>query len=188
MTTESDRRLDADLLTRSGRGDAAAFAQLYDRFSPALYSLVLRMVREETEAEDVLQEGFSHIWQRAATYDSQRSSAFTWAVMVFRHKAIDRLRLHQRPERNLGEMAQPRHFAETDDASAGEPAMRELRMRVRSALAHISDEQKQALELAVFSELRHEEIAERLGAPLGTVKTRIRRGLLRLREALRHVS
>lgn len=184
----SERQLDADLLLRTARGDEEAFAQLYDRFSPGLYSLVLRMVHDEREAEDVLQDGFSHIWRRAATYDPERSSAFTWAVMVLRNKAIDRLRVRYRLERTAAKAAEEsRHVPDSDEAAALEPAMREQRRMIRAALTGIPAEQKEAIELAFFNGLTHEQIAAKLATPLGTIKARIRRGLLRLRDALKEV-
>jgi RNA polymerase sigma-70 factor (ECF subfamily) len=186
---DPERRLDSELLVRVGAGDEAAFAQLYDRFAPGLYSLILKMVRDEKEAEDVLQEGFTHVWRRATTYDPKRSSAFTWAVMVFRHKAIDRLRSRQRRER-LTERAggDPLQAPDTDTRSAEAPAMHEEVAMVRLALDQIPADQKQAVELAFFGGLTHEEIAVRLGTPLGTIKARIRRGLLRLRDFLKEVA
>lgn len=191
MTPPSDasRQLDADLLQRVAGGDEVAFAQLYDRFSPGLYSLVHRVLRDEKEAEDVVQEGFAHVWRRAETYDAARSSAFTWAVMIFRNKAIDRLRHRQRRARTLdGAATEALHFPQQDDRSAAAPAFREQQTAVRSALAQIPAEQKEAVELAFFNGLTHEEIAERLAAPLGTIKARIRRGLLKLRDFLKEAA
>ncbi|MEP6671282.1 MAG: sigma-70 family RNA polymerase sigma factor [Chthoniobacter sp.] len=186
---ESDRQIDAQLLARIATGDEAAFGALYDRFSPGLFSFVLKMTRDEKEAEDVLQEGFAHIWRRATTYDPARSSPFTWAVMILRHKAIDRLRVRQRLDRTIEKATvEFSHFPETDDTSAGEAERRDEGALIRSALVQIPAEQKQAVELAFFSGLTHEQIAEKLGAPLGTIKARIRRGLLKLREFLEEVA
>jgi len=188
-TKEADRQLDAQLLVRIASGDEVAFGALYDRFSPGLYSFILKMVRDEKEAEDVLQEGFAHIWRRASTYDPARSSAFTWAVMILRNKAIDRLRVRQRIERTMEKATvEFSHFAETDEVSAGEAERREDGALVRSALKEIPEEQKQAVELAFFGGLTHEQIAEKLGAPLGTIKARIRRGLLKLRDFLKEAA
>ena len=188
-TTDPERRLDSELLVRVGSGDEAAFAQLYDRFAPGLYSLVLKIVRDEKEAEDVLQEGFAHVWRRATSYDPARSSAFTWAVMVFRHRAIDRLRGRQRRERVVERAGDdPLQSPSSDTQSAEVPAMHEEVTMVRLALDQIPAEQKQAVELAFFAGLTHEEIAERLATPLGTIKARIRRGLLRLRDFLKEVA
>jgi len=186
---ENDRQIDAQLLARIAAGDEAAFGALYDRFSPGLFSFVLKMNHDEKEAEDVLQEGFAHIWRRAATYDPARSSPFTWAVMILRNKAIDRLRVRQRQERTVEKAVHEfNHFPEADEAAAGEPERRDQGALVRSALAQIPAEQKQAVELAFFGGLTHEQIAEKLGAPLGTIKARIRRWLLKLREFLQEVA
>jgi RNA polymerase sigma-70 factor (ECF subfamily) len=188
-TQESERQIDAQLLARIAAGDEAAFGKFYDRFSPGLYSFVLKMTRDEKEAEDVFQEGFAHVWRRATTYDPARSSPFTWAVMIFRNKAIDRLRVRQRMSRTIEKATTEfSHFPEADEAAAGEAERRDQGALVRSALTQIPAEQKQAVELAFFSGLTHEQIADQLGAPLGTVKARIRRGLLKLREFLQQVA
>lgn len=185
---ENDRQFDAQLLSRVAGGDEAAFGALYDRFSPGLYAFILRMTQDEKETEDVLQEGFTHIWRRAATYDPARSSPFTWAVMILRNKAIDRMRVRQRMQRTVeSAAAEPNRFPDSDETAAGEPERREQGAMVRSALTQIPAEQKQALELAFFTGLTHEQIADKLGAPLGTVKARIRRGLMKLREFLEGV-
>lgn len=183
---EADRQIDAQLLVRIASGDEVAFGALYDRFSPGLYSFILKMLRDEREAEDVLQEGFAHIWRRASTYDPARSGAFTWAVMILRNKAIDRLGVRQRIERTFEKATiEFSHFPEADESSAGEAERRDQGALVRSALQEIPEEQKQAVELAFFTGLTHEQIAEQLGAPLGTIKARIRRGLLKLRDFLK---
>ncbi len=185
-TSDASRQLEAALLQRIAAGDELAFAQFYDRFSPGLYSLVYRVLRDEKESEDVLQEGFAHVWRRAETYDPARSSAFTWAVMVFRNKAIDRLRLRMRRARTLdGAAEEALRFPQQDDRSAGIAELREQQSTVRAALTQIPAEQREAVELAFFGGLTHEEIAEQLAAPLGTIKARIRRGLLKLRETLK---
>lgn len=191
MTPPSDpeRRIDSELLVRVGAGDEAAFTQLYDRFAPGLYSLMLKMVRDEREAEDVLQEGFTHVWRHAKTYDPARSSAFTWAVMVFRNKAIDRMRGRQRRDRVVDRAGDDPTLSQgSDTRSAEAPTMHEEVAMVRAALEQISADQKQAIDLAFFGGLSHEEIAERLATPLGTIKARIRRGLLRLRDFLKEVA
>jgi RNA polymerase sigma-70 factor (ECF subfamily) len=183
--SEVERQLEAQLLTQVAKGDQLAFAQIYDRFSSGLYSLALRMVNDATEAEDVLQETFNQIWQKAPTFDAARSSAFTWAVMILRHKAIDRLRARKRLQRTTDKAIDLNFFPSVDDASAAKPMQLELHQRVRAALDQIPDEQKQAIGLAFFTELTHEEIAAQLNQPLGTVKARIRRGLLRLRDFMK---
>ena len=184
----ADRAFDAQLLARTAAGDESAFAALYDRFAPGLFSMIVKMTRDEKEAEDVLQEGFTHIWRRAATYDPARSSPFTWAVMILRHKAIDRLRVRQRLDRTLEKATvEFAHFPEADDVSAGDAVRHDDGAQVRAALGQIPAEQRRAVELAFFSGLTHEQIAEQLATPLGTIKARIRRGLLKLRDVLKEV-
>lgn len=183
---EIDRQAEAELLTRVGRADQAAFAQLYDRLAPALYSFVLRMLQDEMEAEEVVQDGFSEVWRRAATYDPARASVFSWAAMIFRNRAIDRIRSRQRIARTLDRLSEEPEPRQEGDASS-ESFFRERQVQVRAALADLPSEQKVAVQLAFFDGLTHEEIATRLQSPLGTVKARIRRGLLRLRDRLEEV-
>lgn len=185
----ADRQLEVELLARTANGDQSAFAMLYDRFAPGLFSMTVKMMHDEKEAEDVLQEGFSQIWRRAASYDPTRSSPFTWSVMILRNKAIDRLRVRQRLERTLERATvEFAHFAESDDVSSGEAERRDEGEQVRAALTGIPEEQRHAVELAFFGGLTHEQIAEKLATPLGTIKARIRRGLLKLRDALKEVA
>jgi RNA polymerase sigma-70 factor (ECF subfamily) len=183
---ESDNEFAARLIDRIAEGDASAFDSLYERFSRSLYGMAYRMMNDPKEAEDVLQEGFTYIWRKAATYDRNRSSPFAWAVMIMRNKAIDRLRVRQRLEKLREKVtAEESLYPEKDEVSANEPTMRERGVLVRSALEQIPQEQRQALELSFFGGLTHEQIAERLDTPLGTIKARIRRGLLRLRDCLK---
>jgi RNA polymerase sigma-70 factor (ECF subfamily) len=178
-----EHQYNADLVKLAANGDEAAFSILYSRLAPALYGMAFRMMNDAKEAEDVLQEGFTYIWRKASAYDPSRSSAYAWAVMIVRNKAIDKLRIRQRGERLREKVSsEAGFFAEQDDFSAQEPLSRERSAQVREALKQIAPEQRQAVELAFFSGLTHEQIAERLGAPLGTIKARIRRGLLRLRD------
>ena len=169
-------------------GDEQAFAIFYDRFAPGLFSMIHAILHDQKESEDVLQEAFVQMWRRTATYDPTRSSLFTWAVMISRHKAIDRLRSRQRRTRFVETAA-----GETDESAASAPAERadkvlahsDDRERVRAAMTKLGDGQREAIELAFFAGLSQTQISEKLGAPLGTVKARIRRGLLALREVLR---
>jgi RNA polymerase sigma-70 factor (ECF subfamily) len=178
-----DNQYNADLVKSAADGDEAAFGILYRRLAPGLYGLALRMMNDAKEAEDVLQEGFTYIWRKADTYNPARSTAFAWAVMIVRNKAIDKLRTRQRTEKLREKVgAEAEFFVEQDDSSAQEPLFRERNAQVREAVKQLAPEQRQALELAFFSGLTHEQIAEQLGIPLGTIKARIRRGLLRLRD------
>jgi RNA polymerase sigma-70 factor (ECF subfamily) len=183
---ESDNEFEARLINRIAEGDDSAFTALYKRFSGSLYGMAFRMTNDAKEAEDVLQEGFTYIWRKAGTYDPNRSSPFAWAVMITRNKAIDRLRVRQRIEKLRERVtAEETFYQNRDEASADEPTLRERGAIVRSALQDIPLEQRQALELSFFGGLTHEQIAERLDTPLGTIKARIRRGLLRLRDCLK---
>lgn len=180
-----ESEFEASLISRIAEGDESAFTALYERFSASLYGMAFRMMNDAKEAEDVLQEGFTYIWRKAASYDSSRSSPFAWAVMIVRNKAIDRLRVRRRLDRLRDKVTTEGSFhQEKDETSADEPNLRERGVLVRSALQQIPEEQRQALELCFFGGLTHAQIAERLATPLGTIKARIRRGLLRLRDCL----
>src|ERR1700722_16083381 len=123
---ESDNEFAARLIDRIAEGDASAFDALYERFSRSLYGMAYRMMNDPKEAEDVLQEGFTYIWRKAATYDRNRSSPFAWAVMIMRKKAIDRLRVRQRLEKLREKVtAEESLYPEKDEVSANEPTMRE---------------------------------------------------------------
>src|SRR5450432_3667553 len=182
---------DAELARQMMSGNDAAFATFYDRFAPDLFPMVYAILRDQKESEDVLQEAFVQMWKRVATYNAQRSSLFTWAVMISRHKAIDRLRARQRQQRLVETVASKSGYATTP----AEPeraddilARSDERARVRAALARLSDGQREALDLAFFGGLTQLQVAQKLGAPLGTVKARVRRGLVALRNLLGGVS
>ncbi len=175
-----------ELLQRAGRGDARAFDQLYDRLAPRLFGLLRQMLYDEKEAEEVLQEGFVQLWERAPSFDPERSKAFTWAVMLFRHKAIDRMRMLGRRNRLVDGAVLEQTTLRSSSPSADE-AMQDAERgeAVSRALNELPKEQRQLIECAFLKGLTHHVIAESLGMPLGTVKTNIRRGLLRLRDLLK---
>jgi len=184
--TERDQ-IDALLLTRVADGDREAFAQLYDRFSAPLYGAAIQILHDAAEAQDVVQDAFLSLWEKAATFESSRGSAFSWAVTLVRNRALDRVRMRRRrselladsvPE-DLGYMAGRLQAGGDESATLGDEAR-----AVRAAVAALPPEQQRALELAFFGGLTQEEIARKLREPLGTVKARIRRGLMRLRDSL----
>ena len=180
---EAEDQYNVDLVRRIAQGDQSAFALFYNRLSPVLYGVAFRMMNDHSDAEDVLQEGMAYIWRKANSFDASRSSAFAWAAMIVRNKAIDKLRARRRGERLRERVKGSSDLSsDQDDTSALEPLFREQRNQVRSVLSQISPDQREALELSYFSGLTHEEIAAHLGAPLGTVKARIRRGVLQLRK------
>jgi len=160
----------------------AALAVLYDRYRAILFGLLMRILNNREEAEDVLQELFLQVWRRAADFDENRGRPFTWLVTMARSRGIDRLRALASRERVA--VAGARDEAEAVSDAANDAFRSEQRGLVTTALAQLPDEQKRPLMLAYFDGLTQSEIAARLGAPLGTVKTRMRTGLMKLRELL----
>ncbi|MBI3414079.1 MAG: sigma-70 family RNA polymerase sigma factor [Verrucomicrobia bacterium] len=176
---------DAELLGRVAARDPEALSELYDRFSGILFSIAGNILRDTSQAEDVLQEVFVQIWERASVYDAALGKPLSWAVTLTRNKAIDRLRATQRRNRLLDE-ATAEWETDAPDLHSHQPAVmtNETARFIRAALQELPAEQRQAIELAFFSGLTQSEIASELRQPLGTVKARIRRGMLQLRERL----
>ncbi len=184
MHPEPARTSDAELLHAIARGDEQALASLYDRYRLILFGLVLRILHSREEAEDVLQELLLQVWKRASDFDEARGRPFTWLVTLARSRAIDRLRSLGARDRATTESARDAGPEPWSDA-ADDAIRSEQSEIVRQALAELPEEQRQALLLAYFEGLTQTEIATRLGAPLGTVKTRMRSGMIKLRELLR---
>lgn len=181
------QRVDAGLVQRIAQGDRRAMAELYDRFSGPLYGSALHILHDSAEAQDVVHDAFVTLWEKAGSFDATRGSAFSWAVTLVRNRAIDRVRMRRRRAELLTASApSDLGYNETSTAASGsESAVREDEAHaVRAAVATLPKEQQRALELAFFSGLTQEEIARKLSEPLGTVKARIRRGLLKLRDSL----
>ncbi len=178
---------DADLLRLSADGDKDAFSILYDRFSRPLFSLILKILGNPTEAEDVVQEVFVELWSKAMDFDGTRAQPFTWAVSIARNKAIERIRTRTRRggilERSADDIA-ARSLSTTAANSRDAASASESAEVVREAFSDLPLDQKTAIELAFFEGLTQAEIADRLSQPLGTIKARIRRGMLRMRERL----
>lgn len=164
------------------RGDEQSLASLYDRYRLILFGLILRILHSRPEAEDVLQDVFIQVWKRASDYDESRGRAFTWLVTLARSRAIDRLRALDSRQRTANESLEGVPDSVSDAAT--DAFKSEQREVVRDALAALPPEQRQTLLLAYFEGLTQTEIAERLGSPLGTVKTRMRSGMMKLRELL----
>lgn len=176
---------DNALLKRVAAGDHAAFAQFYDRVSGPLYSLALRMLSNEQDAKDALQEGMEELWRKAPGFDSSRSSAFTWAVMIFRSRLVDRVRRRASKGRLMEKVIeQTDPIAMDDHTSLQLLARSEDCSIVRRVLSALREEQQELLRHAFFSGWTQQEIADNTGRPLGTVKTIIRRALIELRERL----
>jgi len=177
---------DVDLLRQIGQEDRRSFEMLYDRFSGVLFSTAYRVLNNREAAEDVLQDVFIQIWEKAPLYDPARGKPMTWAVTLTRHKAIDRLRSTVRRNRLHDDVEREAElFAQFDDRSPFDAvSARETNQIVRDAIQQLSKDQREAIVLAFFSSLTQTEIAERFQEPIGTIKAGIRRGMIKLREVL----
>src|SRR5215210_5089660 len=164
------------------RGDEQALAALYDRYRLILFSLINRILHSQPEAEDVLQEVFLQVWRRASAFDEARGRPFTWLVTLARSRAIDRLRSLGSRDRTAQEAA--RDVPDSISSAADDAVKSEQGEIVRRALQELPEEQRRTLLLAYFEGLTQSEISERLNTPLGTVKTRMRSGMIKLRELL----
>ena len=179
-----NRERDTDLLRRIAAGDRAAFAEFYDLHSALMFSVAIKILHDPSEAEDVLQEAFLQVWEKARNFDPNLGKASTWAAILARNKAIDRLRASQRRHR-LAEEAGAEFISDSDGGTVNHTVYgHETAKMIQSAVVELPDEQRRAIELAFFSGLTQNEIAEKLCQPLGTIKARIRRGLLKLRDQL----
>ena len=189
QTDPSDQRNgdDARLLRRMAQGDKSALAELYDRFSRPLYATALRIVNDPSDAQDLVHDAFIALWEKAHVFETERGTAFSWAVTLVRNRAIDRVRSRRRRGELLAGAA-PSDLGYHEDATGptadDHAALGDQARAVRAAVATLPLEQKRALELAFFSGLTPQEIAANLSEPLGTVKARIRRGLLKLRDTV----
>jgi RNA polymerase sigma-70 factor (ECF subfamily) len=179
------RDQDIALLRRIGAKDRDAFAEFYDKYSTLLFSIASKILNDAAEAEDVLQETFMQIWEKAGNYDPNLGQPLGWTVTLVRNRAIDRIRASQR--RNLLTMEAGVEFAiaakSTETANEAVSGHEKAKL-IHSAVVDLPAEQRRAIELAFFSGLTQNEISEKLREPLGTVKARIRRGLLKLRDQL----
>jgi RNA polymerase sigma-70 factor (ECF subfamily) len=180
---------DLRLLMRLKGHDQSALSELYDRYASLLYTLVLRIVKATDEAEDVLQEIFLHVWNKAHLFAEERGSVYTWIVTMARRKAIDRLRA--KDMMNKGESLDDEDNPVTlaDAAYMSDPLLvtmsSEYEEMMQAGLAQLSAGQRTVIELSYYEGYTQEQISKRLNVPLGTVKTRMRQGLMKLREFLR---
>ena len=191
MTADTNKNTDTQgddsaLIERIRRGDRSGFMVFYDRFSPLLFSVASRVLGDRKEAEDVLQEVMLAIWNKSGDYDPALGTLSSWAVVLTRNRALDRLRARTRRLRLIEEVSlMADDPQESTSPSAGEVVHgRERAEMLRTAMKELPSEQRMAIELAFFTGMTQSDIAVRLQQPLGTVKARIRRGMLRLREQL----
>lgn len=173
-----------ELLRRIAAHDRQAVAEFYDQVAGALFSTATRILGDAHEAEEVVQDVFVQIWEKAGTFDAALGSPFTWAMRITRNRAIDRLRARQRRTK----LAEQFEANLTIGAAQGSVALEQLDpeavRRIHATVSSLPADQKRVIEMAFFGGQTHMEIAATLGEPLGTIKARIRRGMLKLRESL----
>jgi len=180
--------IEAELLRRIGKGDRAAFDELYARYSRPLFSYIVKFLKDRSLAEETLQDVFVKIWKTAGRYDPSLSRPFSWAVLVTKRLCIDKLR-RLKPETAVED---PTVLQRPEDQSGGEPdpsaaaVTRDEVNCLRSMLAKLPDGQRLSLSLAMDQGLTQQEISETLDMPLGTVKTAMRRGMIRLKQLMAH--
>ncbi|CAA9589639.1 MAG: RNA polymerase sigma-70 factor [uncultured Thermomicrobiales bacterium] len=182
---------DEALLARLASGDRAALSPLYDRYAGPVFALLLRIVADRAAAEDLLQEVFVRVWQRAGTYQIGRGRPLTWTLGIAHNLAIDEVRRRRRRPQGVDE----REAGQAEDLLAGLPSAeaspeeqawaRQRRQQIGAALRQLPPAQRAIIELAYFEGYTQSQMAERLGEPLGTIKTRLRLGIQKLREILR---
>ena len=172
-----------DQLVAASRGDAAAFAEMYESLAPRVYGLVLRVLHDVHQSEEVTQEVFLEVWQTATRFDPTRGSAPSWVMTLAHRRAIDRVRSAEASRRRDTTDVQRSRTAPTDETATSAHASLDAQ-EVRAALGTLPDMQRQALELAYFGGHTHLEVSRMMSIPLGTAKTRIRDGLFRLRDVL----
>ena len=189
--TPSDSREvspDAALLHRLLQRDVSAFEELYDRHSRLVYALVLRILQQATTAEEVVQDVFLQLWRNAAQYDASRGPFVPWLLTLARNRALDHLRLKSERQRRREDQVEELPPVVTIPDFEGALDEQRRATRVRELMTSLNPQQKRAIELAYFEGLSHSEIAGTLQEPLGTVKSWIRNGLLRLKEGLQTTS
>ncbi len=177
---------DTALVALVARRDERALGTLYDRYSRLAFSLAMRIVGDRALAEEITADAFVSVWRASGSYSAERGRFVAWLMSVVRHRAIDELRrLSVRPEGSAVELNEALQTTAQPDGLEDLVDARRWQETVRTALAGLPAPQREALELAYFGGLTQQEIAEKTGAPLGTIKTRMRLGLLKMREELR---
>ena len=183
MRTQLAHLSEEALVALVARGDEVALAELYDRVGRMAYGLAFRVLRDDRLAEDAVQDAFLAVWRKAAGYSAERAKATTWILTLVHRRAVDLVRREQR--RRAEPLDDAEGHEEAASASAEEAAWLHFeRERVQAALRQLPDTQREAIELAYYGGFTQSELAERLGEPLGTIKSRMFAGLARLRELL----
>ncbi len=183
-----DRAVELDLLARIARRERAAFEELYARYVNILFATAMKFLKQDADAQDVVQDVFIQIWDKAKLYDPAKGKPLTWALTLTRNRSIDRIRAIQRRTRLRDDFEKETVMDESAglrEALSGVDASEKGQI-LRVAVGQLSPQQRKVIELAFFRGLTQSEIAEKLGEPLGTVKARARRGLMKLKEILAH--
>jgi RNA polymerase sigma-70 factor (ECF subfamily) len=173
----------AELLKRASRGDESAFAEWYDATSARAFGLAVRVLRDRAQAEEVAQEAYLDCWRHASRFDETKGSAISWLLTIVHRKAVDRVRSAEASSRRDVAYGQRQISVEHDETAEAATASLEA-TRVRSALAQLTIKQREAVQLAFLGGYTHTEVAKLLDLPIGTAKTRIRDGLIRMRDAM----
>lgn len=185
LNGNTDETAQTQLLRRIAAQDKQALAELYDQIASVMFATSFRILGDSHEAEEVIQDVFVQIWNKASTFDPTLGSPFHWAVGITRNRSIDRLRSRQRRAQMLDQLQE---FACIEAAHVSVPTKTDLAQDelagIRAAVMNLPPDQRRVLDMAFFGGLTHAEIAEATGEPLGTVKARIRRGMLKLRDTL----
>jgi len=174
----------AHLLHRIAARDLDALEEFYDQTSTPFFSVALRILGDPAEAEEVIQDVFVQIWEKAPLFDATLGSPFHWALSITRHRAIDRVRARQRRARLIDDVQATGSLGDASVPNAVPVLGSDDAAIIRSVLSSLPSDQRQAIEMAFFAGKTHLEIAQELGAPVGTIKARIRRGMLKMRESL----
>ena len=177
----------ADLICGVAAGDHQALAALYDSTSRTVYGLLLRILSDASAAEEVLLDVYTQAWRQAASYSRERGTALAWLTTIARSRAIDRLRRGRQEQQRTESLDHAQQFACAGASAEDDAQASEVRTVVRAALDSLAPEQREVIELAYYGGMSHSEIAAARGLPLGTVKTRTRLGMMRLREMLKPV-
>lgn len=177
----------ADLICGVAAGDQQALATLYDSTSRTVYGLLLRILADASAAEEVLLDVYTQVWRQAASYSRERGTALAWLTTIARSRAIDRLRRGRQEQQRTEPLEPAQQFAAGGASAEDDLRASEVRSFVRAALDSLAPEQREVIELAYYGGMSQSEIAAARGLPLGTVKTRVRLGMMRLREMLKPV-
>jgi len=173
-----------ELVRRCAQADQGALAELYDQSSQLVYGVALRVLSNQADAEEVTIDVYNQVWRTAAGFEQTRGSVTAWLVMLARSRAIDRVRARSTRDKREEPMFERSDFASSESSPEESTEAGERTRRIRQALASLPEDQRRAVELAFFSGLSHSELAEHLGLPLGTIKTRIRSSMIKLKESL----